>query len=96
MNQMVAMVTEKKRSASIGTLTSTAVKMKSSRMKIRLPAMRMASDILEAEKKRFMCGESPGGASGRRTTSDLWYRMELSSVKSSRGSWESSVIQLLK
>lgn len=48
MNQMVAMVTEKNRSCSMRTLTSTAVKMKSSRMKTRLPAMRTASDTLQA------------------------------------------------
>ena len=47
MNQIVAMVTEKKRSSSMGTLTSTAVRMKSSRIKTRLPAMRIASDILK-------------------------------------------------
>lgn len=49
MNQMVAMVTEKNRSCSMCTLTSTAVKMKSSRMKMRLPAMRTASDTLQAQ-----------------------------------------------
>lgn len=47
MNQIVAMVTEKKRSSSMGTLTSTAVRMKSSRIKTRLPAIRIASDILK-------------------------------------------------
>lgn len=49
MNQIVAIVTEKKRSSPIGTLTSTAVRMKSSRIKTRLPAMRIASDILGEE-----------------------------------------------
>lgn len=49
MNQMVAMVTEKKRSSSMGTLISTVVRMKSSRMKTRLPAMRTVSDTLKQE-----------------------------------------------
>lgn len=47
MNQIVAMVTEKKLSCVMGTLTSTAVRMKSSRTNTRLPAMRTASDILK-------------------------------------------------
>lgn len=47
MNQIVAMVTEKKQSSSMGTLTKTAVRMKSSRIKTRLPAIRIASDILK-------------------------------------------------
>lgn len=92
MNQMVAMVTEKKRSRSIGTLTSTAVRVKSSRMKSRLPVMRTPSETLRTEGTRVRPGRwGVGGA-----TSDLRYRMELSSVKSSSGSWDSSVIQLLK
>ena len=49
MNQIVAMVTEKKRSSSMGTLTSTAVRMNNSRMKTRLPATRIASDILKTQ-----------------------------------------------
>lgn len=50
-NQIVAMVTEKKRSSSMGTLTSAAVRIKSSRIKTRLPAIRIASDILKTHKK---------------------------------------------
>lgn len=49
MNQIVAIVTEKKWSFSMGTLTSTAVRMKSSSMKIKLPAMRTASDTLKQQ-----------------------------------------------
>lgn len=52
MNQMVAMVTEKKRSSSMGTLTRTAVSMKSSRIKTRLPAMRTPSDILKRDARQ--------------------------------------------
>lgn len=47
MNQIVAMVTSKNLSSSMGTLTSTAVRTKSSRTRMRLPAMRTASDILK-------------------------------------------------
>lgn len=61
MNQMVAMVTEKKRSLSISTFTSTAVKMKSNRMKTRLPAMRTASDILGCTAKKKVSNPRPGG-----------------------------------
>lgn len=54
MNQIVAMVTEKNWSlSSIGTLTSTAVRMKSSRMKTRLPAIRTASDILQQQNSQW-------------------------------------------
>lgn len=49
-NQIVAMVTEKKLSRAMGTLTSAAVRMKSSRINTRLPAMRTASDILKHNK----------------------------------------------
>lgn len=56
---MVAMVTEKKRSSSMGTLTSTAVSMKSSRMKTRLPAMRTPSDILKQETRLSFNQEEP-------------------------------------
>lgn len=64
MNQMVAMVMEKKRSASMGTLTSAAVRTKSSSMKIRLPAMRMASETLRADGKGFGCGRVQRGRGG--------------------------------
>lgn len=66
MNQMVAMVMEKKRSSSMSTLTSAAVRMKSSSMKIRLPAMRMASETLHADSKGFGCGrvQRKGGGAG--------------------------------
>lgn len=53
MNQIVAIVTEKKVSSSMGTLTSTAVRMKSSSMKTRLPAIRIISDILEHKKTNY-------------------------------------------
>lgn len=59
MNQIVAMVTEKKRSSSMGTLTSTAVRMKSSRMKTRLPAIRIVSDILKPETSSHLTRNTP-------------------------------------
>lgn len=74
MNQMVAMVTEKKRSWSMGTLTSAAVTVKSSSMKSRLPAMRTASETLPADKRRWVrCGRVPGrGRGGGGASAHLW------------------------
>lgn len=44
------MVMEKNVSVSIGTFTNTAVRMKSSSINTRLPAMRTASDILKHKR----------------------------------------------
>lgn len=105
MNHTEAMVMEKKGAGSMSTFTRAAVRAKRNRMASRLPRIRTASGMLPVGAEWATAGHQGSRAflalrAGRSTmgrdATHHWYRKELSSVKSSRGSWDSSVTQLLK
>lgn len=95
-NQMVAMVTEKKWSWVISTFTKLAVRMKSSKMKTRLPAILTFSAMLNKKKTNAITLRLAGVTFLLlESNTHSWYRKELRNVNSNKGSWAISTLRLL-